>query len=302
MTTMNMGEEGFRWFLGIVEDIVDPLQLGRVKVRVLNEYDEGVTTDDIEWAHVMLPTTSGTVQGVGDTPNLSVGSNVIGFFLDSQEKQLMMILGSYPTIPDMDDAKHAISYLARGKQTIQKDPVGPEPPSPYAAEYPYNRVIQTRSGHVIELDDTPENERVHIYHKAGTYIEINTDGRMVIKCKDSSFEIVEKDKHLQVNGNLNVRVLGDLNALVEGKTAFTSKGDVNITSGGRILLKAASGVKVETSADMTIKANGGVSVTKGSLSTLGAIQSAAGISGSFTTPTGKQVQVTKGIITNITKA
>ncbi len=302
MTTMNMGEEGFRWFLGIVEDIVDPMQLGRVKVRILNEYDEGIETGDIEWAHVMLPTTSGTVQGVGDTPCLSVGSNVIGFFLDSQEKQLMMILGSYPTIPNMDADKHSISYLARGKQTITKEQIGPEPPSPYAAEYPYNRVIQTRSGHVIELDDTPENERVHIYHKAGTYIEINTDGRMVIKCKDSSFEIVEKDKHLQVNGNLNIRVIGDMNALVEGKTTFTSKGDINMTSGGKLTLKAKDGIKVESPADMAVKTGGGLNATKGGITALGAIQSAAGISGSFTTPTGKQVQVTKGIITNITRA
>jgi len=302
MTTMQMGEEGFRWFLGIVEDIVDPMKLGRVKVRIINEYEEGIETGDIEWAHVMLPTTSGSVQGVGDTPNLSVGSNVIGFFLDSQEKQLMMILGSYPTIPNMEDDKHSISYLARGKQIIDKEPVAPEPPSAYAAEYPYNRVIQTRSGHVIELDDTPQNERVHIYHKAGTYIEINTDGRMVIKCKDNSFEIVEKDKHLQVNGNLNVRVIGDMNALVEGKTTFTSKGDINITSGGKLTLKAKDGIKVESPADMAVKTGGGLNATKGGITALGAIQSAAGISGSFTTPTGKQVQVTKGIITNITKA
>ena len=57
MTTQQLGEEGFRWFIGIVEDIEDPKKLGRAKVRILNEHDE-VETDNIPWAHVMMPTTS----------------------------------------------------------------------------------------------------------------------------------------------------------------------------------------------------------------------------------------------------
>lgn len=303
MTTQNMGEEGFRWWLGIVEDIQDPKKLGRAKVRIINEHDD-LDTSDIDWAHVMLPTTSACVDGVGDTPNLAVGSRVFGFFMDGNEKQMPMIIGSFPTIPDNDDDKHSISWLAREKNSIEKTPLAdsPEPPSPFAAQYPYNRTITTKGGHAIELDDTPENERVHIYHKAGTYIEINKDGRIVVKSKDSSFEIVEKDKHLQVEGKLNIRVKGDLNALVEGKANLVSKGDMNFTSSGKMTLKATGGVKVETPADMTVKAGGGLNSTKGGITALGSIQSATGITGSFTTPSGKQVQVTNGVVTNITKA
>jgi hypothetical protein len=289
------------WWYGYVVDINDPLQMGRVRVKVRNVYDS-IPDDKLPWAPVMG--SSINYQGVGDFTPVEVMTEVIGFFADGDSKKRPVVMASMHNIPELDEARHSVSALARGTQILDKQPLSnsPEPPSPYAAEYPYNRTITTRAGHAIELDDTPENERVHIYHKSGTYIEINSEGRIVIKSKDSSFEVVEKDKHLQVNGNLNVRVKGDMNALVEGKTAFTSKGDIDFITGGRMLLKAVGGVKVETSADMTIKANGGVSITKGSLSTLGAIQSATGISGSFTTPTGKQVQVTKGIVTNITRA
>lgn len=225
MTTAKMGAEGFRWFIGIVEDLMDPLQLGRVKVRVFDEYDEGIETKDIEWAHMLMPNTSESALGVGDTPGLGLGSNVIGFFLDSQEKQIMMILGSFPIIPDMDNDKHSISYLARGKQTLTKTQIGPEPKSSYAAQYPHNRVIQTKSGHVIELDDTPENERVHIYHKSGSYVEISKDGRMVTKSVGDNYEITQTDKTVYVKGSVNIKVEG--HATIECPTTDI-KGNVNI--------------------------------------------------------------------------
>jgi hypothetical protein len=205
MTTQQMGEEGFRWWLGIVEDIQDPKQLGRAKVRILNEHDEDVDTGDIEWAHVIMPATSACVDGVGDTPNLAVGSRVVGFFMDGNEKQMPMIIGSFPTIPGNDDNRHSLSWLHRGKNTVTRDAIGPEPTSPYAAQYPYNRTITTKAGHVIELDDTPENQRINIQHASGAYIEINNDGRVVIKSPVDSFDIVGGQKQIYVKGDCTIK-------------------------------------------------------------------------------------------------
>lgn len=210
MTTRQLGEEGFRWFLGIVEDVLDPLQLGRVKVRVVNEHDEGVDTSDIDWAHVMMPNTSACVDGVGDSPNLSVGSRVLGFYMDGEEKQNPMILGSFPTIPGNDTSRHSLSWLARGKNILTRDAIGPEPESAFAAQYPYNRTITTRGGHVIELDDTPENSRINIYHSSGAYIEINNEGRMVIKAPGDSFDIVGGQKNIFVSGDVTLKSEGNV--------------------------------------------------------------------------------------------
>lgn len=195
-------------FIGIVEDIDDPLHLGRAKVRVINEHDTDVSTDDLKWSHVLMPVTSGSSQGVGDTPCLTVGSSVIGFYLDREEKQLAFILGSFPIIPDMDNDKHSISYLARGKQTLEKQQIGPEPASAYAAQYPHNRVITSKSGHVIEIDDTPENERIHIYHKSGSYTEINKEGQVVNKSVGDNYEIVQKNKTLYIEGDFDIEIKG----------------------------------------------------------------------------------------------
>lgn len=237
MTTQQLGEEGFRWFIGIVEDIDDPKKLGRAKVRILNEHDE-VETDNIPWAHVMMPTTSAGVEGVGETPYLSVGSRIVGFFMDGGEKQMPMIIGSFPTIPSNDDNKHSLSWLARGKNTISKETIGAEPSSPYAAEYPYNKVIQTKSGHVIELDDTPENTRVHIYHNSGTYIEINNEGRLVIKSVGDTINVV--------GGNYTVSVEGNADFKIKGTTTFECD-NVNITGDLKVTGEVeGKGVKLST--------------------------------------------------------
>lgn len=264
MTTQQMGEEGFRWWLGIVEDIRDPKKLGRVKVRIINEHDDQVVTEDMDWAHIMMPSTSACVDGVGDSPNLAIGSRVVGFFMDGNEKQMPMIMGSFPTIPGNDDNRHSLSWLHRGQNTITKDLKGPEPSSPYAAEYPYNRTITTKAGHVIELDDTPENRRINIHHTSGAYIEINNDGRVVIKSTTDSFDITDGTK-----------------------TNFTSK-DFDVKAEGSITLGAKGAVK--------IAAPGGITVTQGSIHTRGALGSTVGATGAFTTITGQTVHVQNGLV------
>ena len=98
-----MGEDGFVWFTGVVEDRNDPTSLGRVRVRCLGFHTEDlndIPTKDLPWAHVMHPVTDPSMQGLGHTPSFLVeGSWVFGFFLDAKEIQQPMIMGSLPGIP-----------------------------------------------------------------------------------------------------------------------------------------------------------------------------------------------------------
>ena len=66
-------------------------------------------------------------------------------------------------------------------------------------KYPFNHTHETESGHVIELDDTPDYERIHLYHRKGTRVEIDKDGNYVEK--------VVKDKYSVVLGNETITVL-----------------------------------------------------------------------------------------------
>ena len=276
MTTKRMGEEGLRWFVGIVADLKDPKYLGRVKVRVINETDdEAISVDDLPWATPIIPITSASLNQVGTAPvGLLVGSHVFGFYLDGQEKQLPMIWGTYAKIPDGTQNTNDVPALARGNNTIPNDIFGNEPPSAYKADYPYNNVVQTQSGHVVEFDDTPTHERIRVRHKSGTYFEINEKGRQVSKIVGEGFEIVVEDKNVTVGGQCNITVVGDCN--------ITAEKTLRLTSNNSIVLKAP----------------GGVQILGGGLFTEASIGSTLGASGAFHV-LDKTITVVHGIITDI---
>ena len=89
------------------------------------------------------------------------------------------------------------------------------------------------NGHVLndnnnEVDDTVDKERIHIMHKTGTYVEIDSSGQVVIKSVDDRFDITTKDNNVYVGGNVNVRVKGNVNMLVDGTYTLESKGNMLI--------------------------------------------------------------------------
>jgi len=130
-----------------------------------------------------------------------------------------------------------------------------EPTSPYAAVYPYNHVTETESGHVIELDDTPGAERVHIYHRSGTSDEIHPDGTKVSRHNGPRIEIslvdhnicVFGDYQLTVKKDLNVHVLGDYNLQVAGQTSIKTTGPIRMQSGSEMTLWSAGIMAIQGS-------------------------------------------------------
>ena len=98
-----IGKGNFTWFIGVVEDRDDPVQLGRVRVRCYGWHtdDKGqIPTDQLPWAIPVNPVQSASVSGVGHSPTgLVEGSWVVGFFIDGERAQEPMILGSIYGVP-----------------------------------------------------------------------------------------------------------------------------------------------------------------------------------------------------------
>ena len=290
------------WFIGEVVDITgDPEKLGRVRVKLYQDHDLLMKTTDLTWSHVMLPTTSESIGGVGLNPSLAIGSRVIGFYPDGENGRVSIIIGTMAFNPSTDNGSsdHSLSFLYRGRNSIDQEKVGlEEPDSSYKAEYPYNRVLQTKSGHIIEVDDTAGEERIHVRHKAGSYVEINKDGRITIVAKDDSINITGGDSIIEVKGNVRMAVEGNLNASVIGDTTVVSAGNLYVGSIGRLEFSSGDSIILSAVNGVTIRAPGGL-VTTGSISAVGTISSAVGATGTFTSSTGKVISVNKGLVAQI---
>ena len=97
-------------------------------------------------------------------------------------------------------------------------------------KYPFNHVHETESGHVLELDDTPDFERIHLYHRTGTRVEIDKDGSYVEKVVKDKYSVVLGDDTVTISGNVTVNITGDANIKVDGETNITSLGDISLVA------------------------------------------------------------------------
>ena len=96
-----VGKDGFYWWIGEVEDHEDPLNLGRVRCRVLNYYTnpefgspDALPTDELPWATVLQGTDQAGNDGQGNSSGqLQPGAIVMGFFMDGESAQMPVVMG-----------------------------------------------------------------------------------------------------------------------------------------------------------------------------------------------------------------
>ena len=123
-----------------------------------------------------------------------------------------------------------------------------EPASTYAAVYPDNNVLETSSGHIVEYDDSVGTERIHEYHRKGTFYEIDAMGNKVTRIVGDNYQIVagkefvnvKGDVNLTIDSNCNTYVKGNWNIQVDGNVVENIKGtyDQNVT--GNATMDAAT--------------------------------------------------------------
>lgn len=92
-----LGLNNFVWWFGIVENRLDPLELGRCQVRCFgwhNQNKKQIPTEDLPWAHPVVP------YGVKNTQPPTEGTMVFGFFADGKEGRYPILMGSVPGIPE----------------------------------------------------------------------------------------------------------------------------------------------------------------------------------------------------------
>ena len=214
-----------RWFLGKVVDVEnDPLQIGRVRVKIFGVYDE-IEDEDLPWAQIVVPTITG-VHSYGENPvgqylGLLVDTHVFGMFLDGKDSQLPLVLGSLPKKGDNNQRA--------------------------TENYPHNKIYQTEQGHFKEYDDTPENTRIREQHRSGTFTEMEHDGSMRTEVQKDQYIRVKGDVEIDFgSGNENkhtVKIKGNCNVIIEGNANITAD-NVSVTGKETVTVRGGNGVRL----------------------------------------------------------
>jgi hypothetical protein len=341
MNNYFMGQDGFNWFVGVVEDRADPEKAGRVRVRCLGYHTaniQKIPTEDLPWASVMMPVTAGANSGIGVSPHFLIeGTWVVGFVRDPA-KQEPVIIGAIPGKNTSETTNFTLAASSKvggysGTTTSSPPPAAAEsaggfkdPNSKYptelyidktdtnllaqeafdthpsksikdakdswstasgsaeqpattqsSAKYPTNHVFETETGHYVEFDDTVGNERIHLFHKKGTFIEIDSAGNMIIKTVGNVTNIVAGNMDTYVKGNYSVSAGGnidvyagkDLTEKVDGnrKTTITGNDEVAIT--GTLTAEVTKDVTNTFSANLTTTITALGSITASGAMTVG---------------------------------
>jgi len=266
----------FVWWKGKVEDRNDPLKLGRCKVRILGYHTDDkseIPTEDLPFAYPAMPINTRP----SDSPVGPVeGTWVMGFFADGENAQqpimTHVIDAGYKTADDPTPSPESPTWgkskipvgevntnrLARGETgdtyVSNYESVGSvtvagdlnkswdDPQLGHSAEYPYNRVEESQSGHVHEIDDTPDNERIAVAHKSGTLDVMKPKGDRVAKVVGDNYSITVNNNNIYAKGSVNITADSDVN--IKGRIVRLEGQQVRIKGDLGVLLESPVGAFV----------------------------------------------------------
>jgi hypothetical protein len=154
-----------------------------------------------------------------------------------------------------------------------------EPETTYAAEYPYNHVMETEGGHLREYDDTVGAKRIHERHSSGTGYEIADDGTKITRVKKDNYNIISADNYCHIQGTARQTIDGGLRVKVNNKGQTSNnyiievgaganvnvevqEGDINLISQqGDVNIKAGKNMNIDVAQALNIKVGGAITET-----------------------------------------
>lgn len=304
----------FLWFTGVIEDVNDPEEMGRYRVRCFGYHTEikgEIATKDLPWATVMMPITSASTSGVGQSATgLVQGSWVIGFFRDGGNVQDPVIMGSIPSMhnarPNYTEGFSDPDQVYPLADTLKK----PDTPQPARKDFAESSVYKSKdktkndtstvatanSSTTWQLKPVSENiapsyPKNHVYQsESGHVIEFDdtpTKERISIFHKSGTYDEVtsEGDKTVVIQGDCYEVVIQDKNVYI--------KGDLNLTVDGNMKTKVNGNYDLQVTGNVTevIGGNNSVNITGTESYTVGGAQTIS-IGGAQTLTVGGDQEMT----------
>jgi phage protein D len=195
-------------FNGVVTDTNDPDNLGRVKVRLPHLADDVVS----DWCRVVA---------LGAGPDRGIQ------FLPEVDDEVLLVGGDI-------NRPYVIGGLWNQKDAM------PEPTSKNVSGGEIERrIIKSRTGHVITLDDSQNSPGITIEDSTGS-------NRIAIDTRQNSMQIaVDGDLTISAGGAIKIEAAQDIS--IEANGQFTAKANTNAT------LEAGANASVEAGAQLALK-------------------------------------------------
>ena len=269
---MNNIEQNFIWWVGVVEDRNDPLQIGRCRVRILGYHTDNkqdMPTDELPWAYPAMPiNTPSRTTPVGPVE----GTWVMGFFRDgnSAQQPVMTNIINYgyvnpdnprvgfndpdpnaagrPKRPDGEDwpnvgdiNTHKLSRGEKGSTWIDSN----DPVDPVSTAITNKNWDEPSSKYNSKYPYNTVNES-----ESGHVTEIDdTPGaeRLVRRHRTGTFEEIYPD------GSRVIKVVGDDHEIIlKDKNLFVD-GDLNLTVGGNLNIKVGKSLRFDVENQVRVK-------------------------------------------------
>lgn len=135
-----------------------------------------------------------------------------------------------------------------------------EPDPTFKPVYPYNNAYESESGHALEFDDTPNNERVQLAHRSGAFIEFDKNGSKVERVQKDNYTIIMGDDHIYVKGRAAITVDGNFN--LKTSTINIEAKEINMAADGAVRIKGKT-VNIESTGAMNFKSGAAGNFTAG---------------------------------------
>lgn len=149
-----------------------------------------------------------------------------------------------------------------------------EPETEYNADYPKNHVFESESGHIKEFDDTPGYERIHEWHKSGTFYEVHPDGSRVNHIVGDSYNIVAYDNNVSINGDCNLYIASDCTTFIGGDWKIQVGGDKEEVIAGDYKLSVAQDLELIAAGELSGIAGKNLAMASGKDAVLAGAKSA----------------------------
>ena len=155
---------------------------------------------------------------------------------------LSLILRRATRITGVATADYNAMVTSAGETTTASDgTTWNQPEIPYAAVYPRNHVYESESGHLLEFDDTPTHERIHLRHRTGTGLEMHPNGTQTNIIKGDHYVLTTENNQVYIQGNSDISIDGRSKLYINKNGESGNNYDIQIGPGANVNIQVESG-------------------------------------------------------------